>query len=163
VDSFQVCTRCGLSPNARQIREIADCDIPAAFAIDRVDQCVSPLSGFSSKVLVITASTCSSVIVRGAPGRGSSVNPSSRCATNRERHLATVSRAIPNSAAISVFDPPRAHARMILERCANAWAVLRRRAHCSNITRSSSVNSTTTGFAPRIRLLYRLETSDSGH
>ena len=41
VDSFQVSTRWGLSPNARQIREIADCDISVAEAIDRVDQCVS--------------------------------------------------------------------------------------------------------------------------
>jgi hypothetical protein len=37
-DSFQVSTRCGLRPNARQIREIAVCDIPVAAAIDRVDQ-----------------------------------------------------------------------------------------------------------------------------
>jgi hypothetical protein len=70
--------------------------------------------------LVITVSTCSSVIVRGAPGRGSSLNPSNRCATNRERHLATVSRATPNSAAISVFDRPCAHASTIRDRCANA-------------------------------------------
>jgi hypothetical protein len=28
VDGFHVSTKCGLSPNARQIREIADCDIP---------------------------------------------------------------------------------------------------------------------------------------
>jgi hypothetical protein len=46
VDSFHVSTRCGLSPNARQIREIADCDIPVAVAIDRVDQCVPLLGGF---------------------------------------------------------------------------------------------------------------------
>lgn len=78
MDSFQVCTRCGLSPNARQIREIADCDIPVALAIDRVDQCVSPFAEDSSNVLTITDSTCSSVIVRGAPGRGSSVKPSNR-------------------------------------------------------------------------------------
>jgi hypothetical protein len=37
-DCFQVSTRCGLRPNARQIREIAVCDIPVAAAIDRVDQ-----------------------------------------------------------------------------------------------------------------------------
>jgi hypothetical protein len=30
-----------LSPNARQIREIAVCDMPVAFAIDRVDQWLS--------------------------------------------------------------------------------------------------------------------------
>ncbi|GLZ08356.1 hypothetical protein Acsp03_58220 [Actinomadura sp. NBRC 104412] len=29
-DSFQVCTVCGLRSNARQIREMADCDIPVA-------------------------------------------------------------------------------------------------------------------------------------
>src|SRR6266508_3949793 len=34
VDSFQVSTRCGFKPNARQIREIAVCDIPVARAID---------------------------------------------------------------------------------------------------------------------------------
>ena len=163
VDSFQVCTRCGLSPNARQIREIADCDIPVALAIDRVDQCVSPLAADSSSVLTITDSTCSSVIFRGAPGRGWSVNPSSRWTTNRDRHFATVSRASPNSAATSVLDPPFAHAKMIRERCANAWAVLRRRAHCTNVTRSFSVNSTATGFGPRIQPLYRLETYDSPH
>jgi hypothetical protein len=33
--------RCGLRPNARQIREIADWLIPVAAAVDRVDQCVS--------------------------------------------------------------------------------------------------------------------------
>jgi hypothetical protein len=43
-------------------------DIPVAFAIDRVDQCVAPF-GISSKVFTITASTLSSVIGRGAPDR----------------------------------------------------------------------------------------------
>ncbi|MBD2894393.1 hypothetical protein amrb99_33180 [Actinomadura sp. RB99] len=75
VDSFQVCTVCGLGPNARQIRETADCDIPVAAAIDRVDQCVSA-PGVSSNVAVTTRSTCSSEITRGRPGRGSSVRPS---------------------------------------------------------------------------------------
>jgi hypothetical protein len=40
-DNFHVCTRWGLSPKARQIREIAAWLIPVAAAIDRVDQCVS--------------------------------------------------------------------------------------------------------------------------
>jgi hypothetical protein len=40
-DSFQVWSRCGLRPNARQIRETAVWFRPVAFAIDRVDQCVS--------------------------------------------------------------------------------------------------------------------------
>jgi hypothetical protein len=34
-DSFQVCTTCGLRPNARQIRDTADWDMPADRAIDR--------------------------------------------------------------------------------------------------------------------------------
>jgi hypothetical protein len=38
VDSFQVSTKWGLSPDARQIRLIAVCDRPVASAIDRVDQ-----------------------------------------------------------------------------------------------------------------------------
>jgi hypothetical protein len=36
--SFQVSTRCGLSPKARQIRDTDDCDNPVSAAIDRVDQ-----------------------------------------------------------------------------------------------------------------------------
>lgn len=50
VDSFQVSTRCGLSPNARQIREIAVCDMPVAVAIERVDQWVPCRGGVSSRV-----------------------------------------------------------------------------------------------------------------
>jgi hypothetical protein len=46
-----VSTRCGLRPKARQIREIAVCDMPVAVAMDRVDQCMScwtvPLPGSS--------------------------------------------------------------------------------------------------------------------
>ncbi len=36
--SLNVSARSGARANARQIREIADCDIPVAAAIDRVDQ-----------------------------------------------------------------------------------------------------------------------------
>jgi hypothetical protein len=36
--NFRVSTKWGLRPEARQIREIADCDMPVAAAIDRVDQ-----------------------------------------------------------------------------------------------------------------------------
>jgi hypothetical protein len=49
VDSLKVCVRCGAGAKARQIREIADCDIPVAAAIDRVDQCVA-FFGVSSSV-----------------------------------------------------------------------------------------------------------------
>ena len=52
---------------------------------------------------MITGSTCSSVIVRGAPGRGSSDRPSSRAARNRARHLPTVCRDTPSCAATALF------------------------------------------------------------
>lgn len=55
----------------------------------RIHQCVAP-SGIVSSVLAMTASTCVSLIVRGAPGRGASSSPSSRCSTNRARHFDTV-------------------------------------------------------------------------
>jgi hypothetical protein len=38
VDNFHVSTRCGSSPNARQIRDTAVWSSPVARAIDRVDQ-----------------------------------------------------------------------------------------------------------------------------
>lgn len=85
VDSFQVSTMCGLRPNARQIRETADCDTPSASAIERVDQCESPVGGASPGVPATKASTCSSVIFRGGPERGRSARLSSRFAANRDR------------------------------------------------------------------------------
>jgi hypothetical protein len=57
-----------------------------------------------SKVLITTASTCSSVIVRGRPGLGSSTSPSRRCVANRLRHFVTVEREIPNASAISLLE-----------------------------------------------------------
>ena len=91
LESFQVSWRWGCNPNARQMRPIASRDKPASAAIDRVDQCVASL-GVVSNVLTITSSTCSSVIVLGRPGRGSSTSPSSRCWANRLRHLVTIGR-----------------------------------------------------------------------
>jgi len=48
--------------------------IPVSRAIDRVDQSVAS-RGVDSNVAITTFSTCSSVIVRGRPGRGSSARP----------------------------------------------------------------------------------------
>src|ERR1019366_10372181 len=62
VDSLKVSTRCGCKENARQMREIADCGIPVACAMFRVDQCL-PCGGVDSKVRVIKASTCASEIL----------------------------------------------------------------------------------------------------
>jgi hypothetical protein len=54
------------------MRCTADCVRPTSAAIDRVNQCVASL-GVLSSVLTTTSSTCSSVTVRGWPGRGSAV------------------------------------------------------------------------------------------
>ncbi len=101
-DSFQVSCRCGCSPNACQIRITASGVIPTSLAIDLVDQCVASF-GADSSVVITTRSTCSSVIVRGRPGRGSSNSPSRRRSANRLRHFVTVGRETPNDSAISPF------------------------------------------------------------
>ncbi len=111
-ESLNVSARCGWSPNARQIRCTADCVRPTSAAIDRVDQCVASL-GADSSVLVITSSTIASVIVRGCPGRGSSTRPSSRSASNRRRHFATVLRCTPSRAAIAPVRNPSATSNTI--------------------------------------------------
>ncbi|SDP99177.1 hypothetical protein SAMN05421507_1532 [Lentzea jiangxiensis] len=68
LDNFHASRRCGCRPNAFQIRVTAVWVSSDSAAIDRVDQCVA-LAGVDSSVAVITASTCSSEIVRGRPGR----------------------------------------------------------------------------------------------
>ena len=138
--SLNVSARCGWSPNARQIRCTADCVSPTSAAIERVDQCVASL-GALSRVLVITSSTCASVTVRGRPGRGSSTRPSSRSASNRRRHFATVLRCTPRRSATSPVRSPSATSNTILDRCASACAVVNRRDHDSNCSRSASLSS----------------------
>jgi hypothetical protein len=150
VDSLKVSTRWGLSPKARQIRLIADCDIPVARANDRVDQWVASL-GVVSRVMTSTCSTCSSVMVRAAPGRGSSARPSSRRATNRERHLVTVGREMPSRSATAWLLAPEAQASTIRQRNANAWLDLARRAQRCKVARSSSVSASSGSFGPRRR------------
>ena len=87
---MKVSVRQGWSPNARQIRSTLEGEMPARRASSRFDQCVAP-SGTSSKVRTTTSSTRASVMVRGTPGRGSSVNPSSR--SRRDREITAVLRA----------------------------------------------------------------------
>jgi hypothetical protein len=137
-DSLNPSVRCGLSRNAFQIRPTVDFESPDRLAIDARDQWVAP-SGVSSRVATTTASTCSSVIVRGAPGRGSSTSPSSRRATNRDRHLPTVGSDTPRSVATCLFVAPVAHPSTIRQRNANAWALLARRDQRSSVWCSSSV------------------------
>src|SRR3954447_22828420 len=137
VDSLNVSSTHGLSPNAFQIRLTVGCDIPVALAIARVDQCVAP-TGFWVRVFTTTASTWSSVTVRGTPERCSSANPTSRLATNRDRHLPTVASLHPSSAATAWLVLPWAHASTIRDRNARLWGLLGRRAHRSRVSRSSS-------------------------
>jgi hypothetical protein len=134
-ESFHVSWRCGCSPNARQIRETALCERPSSAASERVDQCVASL-GVVSSVRTITCSTCASVTVRGLPGRGSSSRPSKRSAANRERHRAAVPRETESCSAISLLLNPAAAASTIRARCASACALVRRRAHACNCSRS---------------------------
>ena len=88
-DSLNVSVRCGCKPKACQIRLMVMRLSPVALAKPRVDQCVSP-RGVLSNVWITTCSTCASLTVRGAPGRGSSYNASKRPFRNRARHLPTM-------------------------------------------------------------------------
>ena len=132
--------RHGCSPNARQMRCTLVGEIPTRRANSRLDQCVAP-SGTSSRVRITTSSTWASVIVRGTPGRGSSLSPSSRRARNRARHLTTVPRLTPSRAATATLLPPCAQASTIRARKATPCAVRRRLAQFSNVCRSSSDNT----------------------
>src|SRR5271165_4435046 len=118
-----------------------DLDNPVSAAIEARDQCVASL-GARSNVATTSASTCSSVIVRGPPGRGSSTSPSSRRSTNRRRHTPTVCGHTPTSAATCLLGFPAAQPNTIRHRCANACDDVGRRAHRSNVCRSSSVKTT---------------------
>src|SRR5581483_7431647 len=148
VESLNVSARCGLSPNARQIRPTADGDNPLARAIRRVLQWVA-LVGRVSSVRVTTRSTSASVTVRGAPGRGSSVSPSSRRATNRLRHVPTVAAQTPSRSATALLEVSPAQARTIRARRARRWVLLGRLAQRVRAWRSSS-ESTNSGFGRAI-------------
>src|SRR6266540_811488 len=85
VDSLKVSTRCGLSPNLRQIRPIVDLLSPERAAIDVRDQCVA-FPGVSSSVATTTASTCSTVIDGGRPVRSPRDKPAAPLADRRRMH-----------------------------------------------------------------------------
>jgi hypothetical protein len=76
--------------------------------------------GVCSSLATITASTCSSLILLGAPGRGASTSPASPRVTNRDRHLPTVASDTPSSAATWLLVAPVAQASTIRQRNANA-------------------------------------------
>src|SRR4029453_13591230 len=77
VDSLNVSARWGLSRNAFQIRPTVDSLSPECLAMDARDQWVASFGVFS-RVSARTCSTCSSVIFRGAPGRGCGVRAAPR-------------------------------------------------------------------------------------
>ena len=94
-------------------------------------------AGGASNVRVITATTRSSLTVRGAPGRGSSLNPSRRRSRNRSRHLQTQSLDAPSRAATARFVRPSAPPNTIRERSARRCAGFGRRVHSSKVRRSA--------------------------
>jgi hypothetical protein len=154
VESLKLSLRCGRRPKARQMRFTAIRLIPARLAISRVLQWVAPLGAVSS-VRITTCSTCSSVILRGAPGRGSSSKPSKRWATNRCRHLPTVTGHIRSSCATVLLSSPAAQRNTMRARTPNCCDTVPRRAQRSSAARSSSLN-TNSAFGRPVRMLYRL-------
>jgi hypothetical protein len=77
-------------------------------------------------------------MVRGTPGLGSSLSPSSRPRRKRARHFVTVPRLTPSRAATAMLGPPSAQASTIRARRASPCAVLRRLAQLLNVRRSAS-------------------------
>ena len=130
---------------------------PTCRASSRLDQCVAP-SGASSRVRTTTSSTWASVIVRGTPGRGSSLSPSSRRARNRFRHLLTVLPADAQPAATAILVFPSAQASTIRARSASPCAVLRRFAHSP----ASAARPPTAPAAPACYHPYPQQTADHG-
>jgi hypothetical protein len=149
LERLKVSCRCGCSPKARQIRDTAVCDRPASRAIERVLQCVA-VSGTLSSVLAITASTRASSIVRGAPGRGASSSPSSRCSTNRARYFDTVCGVTRCRLATTLLSMPEAQARTMRARSANACDVFRRRVSAVSGSCSPWLNTSSALGLPRI-------------
>jgi len=148
-ESLKVSARCGRRPKARQIRLTAVWLIPARFAIERVLQCVAS-GGASSSVSATSRSTAASSIRRGAPGRGASTSPSSRCAAKRRRQVATVGRLTPSARATPrLVAPGAAQASTTRARCANACPTLRRRTRASSVARSSAASSSAMALGPR--------------
>ena len=101
-------------------------------------QCVL-FTGIDSSVFVTTSSTCASVIDRGAPGRGSSSNPSRRSTRNRSRHLHTVAPVMRSRLATSLLLSPSLQPSTMRARIAIACEVFGRRASMDSFSFSSGV------------------------
>ena len=139
-DSLKVSIRCDCNPNVCQMRAMVALEKPATSAMLRVVHWVASAGGPSS-VRVMMSTTRSSVALRGAPGRGSSVKPGRRRTRNRSRHLHTLLLETRSRLATARLVNPSAQARTIRDRDASRCAEVGRRAHCSKVRRSSSVST----------------------
>lgn len=146
--TLKLSSRQGLSPNAFQIWATVSWLMPCFLASPRVDQCVAS-GGADSNVSTRTASMTSSPTVRAAPGRGASVNPSSRSAAKRCRHLETVTGLTLSSEATSRSVRPSEDASTIRDRSASAWAEECRRDQRWSVSRSASDRVICTVGRPR--------------
>jgi hypothetical protein len=148
-EGLNVSARCGRRPKARRMRAAAVRLMPARRAIGRVRRCVAFL-GASSSVGATGRSTASSPMVRGAPERGASASPSSRCSAKRRRQVATVRRLTPGAlAAPRSVAPGPAQVRTTRMRCARARPAPRRRGRRRSSARSAVRRSSTGAFGPR--------------
>jgi hypothetical protein len=132
VESLKCSLRCGCKPKARQIRCTLAWLSPLDSTIDLVLQGVAS-RGVDSNVFTTTASTRSSLILRGAPLRGSSIRPATPRLVNRDRHLRTVALVTCNSSATWVLVTPLAQRSTMRERKAKPCAVVRRRVQRSSV------------------------------
>ena len=140
MESLKVSTRCGFRAKARQMRTTAAWLRPVALASGRALQRVAS-GGAASGAVVTARSTRASVIVRGAPGRGSSGRPPNPRSAKRRRRGATVGRLTRSACATApLVPPPSAQASgTIRARRARPCAASRRRAHPSGAARSAAV------------------------
>jgi hypothetical protein len=112
-------------------------------------------------VRVTRASTCSSVILRAAPGRGASARAPIRPSANRTRHLRTVSRDTPVRAATLVSGaapPSSAQASTTRARPASDCDAVRLRDSASSNARSAPDKTSGTSFGLGTRQAYNLQT-----
>ena len=117
-------------------------------------------------VLVITSSTFASLIVRGCPGRGSSTSPSSRSASNRRRHFATVLRCTPKPLGdLARPQPLRGQPTRSASAPPTPRDVVSRRDHDTSCSRSASLSSIDTtendGMTPPSPLAHELMHQDT--
>ena len=97
----------------------------------------------------MTASTWSSLMVRGRPDRYSSDRPTSPRSTKRRRHLVTEAGVQPTRWATSWLDRPSAAPSTIRARIASPAAVVGRRHHRPSTSRCSSLTMSGASGRPR--------------